>query len=236
MSIGRGLAWREMARQLTSPATWLIVGVFALLAGLAFVNNLNAFLDASIDALSAPPPRPINVNQLMIRPFVVQVWIAALLVLPLVTARVRATRFAMAQFAGVLAVYGVMLAASLALVALLFFFGALEWAPIVSGYLGLLLAGAAFIGAALFISSLATTAVPAAIATFAISLALMAATWLAQSGAPAARPAFRPLAIGLALDDFAKGVIDAGHVVTCVTIAALALFLTHTLQPDRRGY
>ena len=55
-----------------------------------------------------------------------------------------------------MAVYAVMLVASLLLVLALFVFGAPEWGPIASGYLGLLLIGAAFIAAALFISSLAT--------------------------------------------------------------------------------
>ena len=244
----RALVGREVQSQLTSAVTWLVVGLFALLAGAAFVTNLNTFLDASVEALSAPPSRPVNVNQLLIRPFLVQVGLAALLVLPVLTARLytakrRATTpganlpFVLAPFVGVLAVYGVMLAASLALVLMLFLHGAPEWGPIASGYLGLLLIGAAFIAAALFISSLATSAIPAAAATFAISLALVASTWLARSAAAGARPAFRILSIGAAFDDFAKGVIDAGHIVTCLTIVAVALFLTlHTLEPDEPAH
>jgi len=248
----RALVGREVQSQLTSAVTWLVVGLFALLAGAAFVTNLNTFLDASVEALSAPPSRPVNVNQLLIRPFLVQVGLAALLVLPVITARAysgrRRTaepaeagphvhRWVVAQFAGVLAVYAVMLAASLALVVMLFLHGAPEWGPIASGYLGLLLIGAAFIAAALFISSLATSAIPAAAATFAIALALVASTWLARSAAAGARPAFRILSIGAAFDDFAKGVIDAGHIVTCLTIVAVALFLTlHTLEPDEPAH
>lgn len=79
----------EARRQLTSRASWLIVGVFALLAGGAFVTTLNAFLDQSSQALIVPPPQPINLNQLLIRPFLLQIGMAALLVLPLITARAR---------------------------------------------------------------------------------------------------------------------------------------------------
>ena len=43
---------------------------------------------------------------------------------------------------------------------------------------------------------------------------------------------FSASSIGETLDDFARGVIDAGHIVTCLTIVAVALFLTrHTLEP-----
>ena len=206
-----------------------------------FVVNLDAFLAVSLDALSAPPSRPVNVNQLLIRPFLVQVGLAALLVLPIITARAFRNRLpsvppasmpdvarVAGPFIGVMAVYTVMLVASLVLVLGLFVVGTPEWGPIASGYLGLLLIGAAFISAALFISSLATRVVPAAAATFAVSLALVACAWLARSAAPGARPAFQRFSIGETLDDFARGVIDAGHIVTCLTIVAVALFL-HTL-------
>jgi gliding motility-associated transport system permease protein len=241
----RAVAGSEVRRQLLSPASWLVISVFALVAGAAFVFNLHAFLDASLDALSAPPSRPINVNQLLIRPFLVDVGLAALLVLPIITApafrnglasvppaSMREEARVAGPFIGVMAVYAVMLGTSLVLVLGLFVFGAPEWGPIVSGYLGLLLIGAAFISAALFISSLATRVVPAAAATFAVSLALVACAWLAQSAAPGTRPAFQRLSIGETLDDFAKGVIDAGHIVTCLTIVAVALVFTHHTARD----
>ena len=257
MSTGRVIAGREVRRQLTSPASWLIVGLFALLAGSAFVTTLSAFLDLSSQALSVPTPQPINLNQLLIRPFLLQIGMAALLVLPLITARAYtperragaleplqpspATNLQMvlATFVGTLTIYAVMLLASMALVAVLFVYGAPEWGSIASGYLGLVLTGAAFSSAALFISSLATSAVAAGVATFAISLMLVAATWLARSGMPGAQPVFRYLSVGERLDDFAKGVVDTGHVVSCLTIVALGLFLTlhareSQLPPDPR--
>jgi len=244
MTAGRAIAGREVRRQLTSPASWLIVGLFALLAGGAFVTTLNAFLDQSSQALSVPTLQPVNVNQLLIRPFLVRIGMLALLVLPLITARAYTPErragtleplpaspamnphLVLATFAGTLTLYGVMLLASLALVAVLFVYGAPEWGSIASGYLGLWLTGAAFISAALFMSSLATSAVAAGIATFSISLMLAAATWLARSGAPGAQPVFRSFSVGEGLDDFAKGVLDTGHIVSCLTIIALGLFLT----------
>jgi len=243
MTTVRAIAWVEVRRQLTSPTTWLIVGLFALLAGGAFVSSLNAFLDQSGQALSGPSPQPMNVNQLLIRPFLLEIGMAALLVLPLITARAytqerRAMnlQIVLATFVGTLTLYAVMLLASMALVAVLFAYGAPEWGSIASGYLGLLLTGAAFISAALFISSLATSAVAAGIATFAISLMLVAATWLGRSGAPAAQPVFRSLSVGEGLDDFAKGVVDTGYIVSCLTIIALGLFLTcRSLELERSG-
>jgi ABC-2 type transport system permease protein len=242
---------REVRRQLASPASWLTVGLFALLAGAAFVTTLNAFLDQTGEALSISPAQPINANQLLIRPFLLQIGIAALLVLPLITARVYTPerrvgtleqfqpspvmnlQTVLATFVGTLTMYAVMLLASMALVAVPFIYGAPEWGSILSGYLGLLLTGAAFLSAALFISSLATSAIAAGIATFALSLMLVAATWLARSGTPGTQPMFRYFSVGEGLDDFAKGIVDTGHIVSCLTIIALGLYLTlHTLDPQ----
>ncbi len=221
--------------------TWLIIGLFALLSGVAFVTTLNAFLDQSSQALTAPPPQPINVNQLLIRPFLLRVGMAALLVLPLITARAassgRPARPVVATFVSAFAVYAVMLLLSLVLVAALFLFGAPEWGSIATGYLGLLVMGAAFISVGLLISSLATSPVAAGFATFALSLMLFAAAWLARTGAAAAQPVFGYFSAGDALDDFAKGVVDTGHLVSCLTIVALGIFLSQRSverSPDNR--
>lgn len=244
-------AGREVRRQLVQPWSWLMVALFALLAGVAFATNLSAFLDASLEALGAPRSRPISVNQLLIRPFIVEVGMVALLVLPLLTAGLgvrgrpvvrsparsapaSTVADVAAPFVGVLTVYVVMLALSLVLLLVLFLFGDPEWAPIASGYLGLLLIGGAFLAAALLIASLAASVLPAVAATLALSLALAALTWLGDSSVSGTREVFRALSVGAVLDDFAKGVIDTGHVVTSVTIAAVALFLTKSaLEPNQ---
>src|SRR5687768_8547475 len=187
---------KGVKRQLTAPSSWMIVGLFALLSGGAFVLSLEAFLDASSQALLAPPLQPVNVNDLLIRPYLVQVGLAALFVLPLLTAPAHrqwpdADIFqsdspssraggsqVFATFAGVFAVYKVMLLTSAVLVVTLFAYGVPEWGATLSGYLGLLLTGAAFIAVALFISSLATSPLAAGIATAAMSFALATTSWL----------------------------------------------------------
>lgn len=232
-----GTLGQDVRRQLGSWTNWLIVALFSLLSGVAFVVTLNAFVDQSTQALSTPPPEPINVNQLLIRPFLRWVGLAALAVLPLVTMRVR-------TFAASLALYAVMLTAPMMLLATLFLFGTPEWGSIVTGYAGLLLMGAAFLSVGLFISSLATSRVAAGFATFTTSLMVAGAAWLARAGTPTAQSVFSYFSAGDALDDFAKGVVDTGHVVSCLAIAALGVFLTrrvmhsppHTqrLAPDNR--
>src|SRR5438552_3380932 len=179
----------HVRRQLPSRAAWLTVALFALLAGGAFVTTLNAFLDQSDQVLSAA--QPLNLNQLLVRPFLLQLGMAALLVLPLITAHTYAHRApatsnqtVFATFVGTLTVYVVMLLASAALIAVLFAFGSPEWGSILSGYLGLLLIGAALVAAALVVSSLSHGATAAALITGALALLLIAAMLVADSGPP----------------------------------------------------
>jgi ABC-2 type transport system permease protein len=227
-------------RQSTLSAAWGAVALFALLSGAAFVHAVNGFLDASTAALTVPPLQPLNVNQSLIRPFLLQVGLAALLVLPLVTAGAyRRTpsgsswQVAARTFTRSLALYAVMLLAPLASIAALSLFGAPEWAPVLTGWLGMLLIGGAFLAAALFVASLTSSPLAAGCATAAMALMLVAAGWLARAGTPAAQAIFSHVSVAGALDDFAKGVVDTGHVVSCVSVTALALYLTREVLERR---
>lgn len=231
----------EVRRQLKAPASWLLVGAFAAASGWAFATSLGVFLDQSSQALASPPLRPINVQQLLVRPYLLQLALVGLFVLPVLTARAYRTgaplgeghpdtsgswRIVLATFAGACGVYAVMLLASSLLVAALFLYGAPEPAPVLSGYLGLSLVGVAFIAVGQFISRLARSSMSAGVATLGVAFVLAATSWLAWSGTPAARAALAPLSVGESLNDFAKGVIDTGHVVSYLAVTMLSLFLT----------
>lgn len=231
MAAGDGVTRAAVRRELSGPWAWAFVGLFALLAGVSFVASLNTFLERGSEALVSQ--QPLNVNQLLIRPFLVQIGLAALLVLPLITARIRPASVWPA-FAAALSVYGAMLLPSIILVGALFVFGSPEVGPIASGYLGLLLTGAAFIAVGLFVSSIAMTPLGAGAATAALALALVAAAWIAQSGTSAAR-LFRYVSVGEGLDDFASGIIDGAYLTACLTVAAVALYLTEQAVHQRRS-
>jgi len=95
----------------------------------------------------------------------------------------------------------------------LFAFGSPEWGPLVSGFLGLLLVGAAFIAVGLVIASLSTGAVAGGLVTFALALVTEAAA------------TFRYLGVGDVLGDFAKGIVDTGNVISCVLAVAVGVCL-----------
>lgn len=241
MSAILAIAGREVRRRLVAPTSWLIVGLFALAAGGLFVDVLNAFIDQSAQALAAPGQTPVNVNQLLLRPFFVGLGVAALLVVPLLTIRTyagetgpSAREMTFGTFLGTLGFYALMLMAAAPHVAVLFVYGDPEWASLVTAYAGLLLSGAAAIAIGLLISSLAVRPVVAAVPTFALAIVVAAATWHSTRAFDVGPPVLRYFSIAGRLDDFAKGVIDSSHVLFFLSLAAAALFFATEARSRHR--
>jgi ABC-2 type transport system permease protein len=120
----------------------------------------------------------------------------------------------------------VMLAVTLIHVGVLFIYGSPEWKPIATVYLGLLLMGACFISAGLFISSLTKNQIVAGMVTFAVFLLLWVINWLGQSFGPTGQAVISHLSITEHLDDFARGIIDTKHVIYYLSFIVFGLFLT----------
>lgn len=104
-------------------------------------------------------------------------------------------------------------------------------------FLGVLLVGALYMALGLFASSLTQSQIVAAMMAFLMGIAL----WMLSVRPPASDGT--PGAVGRALDhvslvrmmeDFARGIIDSRHVVFCLTMTVLFLFLTQRVVEGRR--
>jgi ABC-2 type transport system permease protein len=99
-------------------------------------------------------------------------------------------------------------------------------APVMAGYLGMLLMGSAFIACGLFISSLTENQVVSAMVTYGILVLSWFLTWNEEAGS---HEVMR-LLLGVSLFDrffnFTRGVIDTKDVGFFVMFVALFLFLT----------
>src|SRR5690606_34721009 len=119
-------------------------------------------------------------------------------------------------FVGAFGFLMVLLAPTLVYVGLLAVYAQprLDFGPVLSGYVGILLAGALFVAVSLFCSSLTKSQVVAVVSAFAILAAITILPWLV--GSWAVLPAFWRTVVGQAVyaryADFSKGIIDTGHV------------------------
>ncbi len=245
MSNVLAIAQKELRSYFVSPIAYVVIGLFAVLFGVFFLSSLSFILRVSLQAGMMQGAPPINLNEYMIRPLFGNTGVILLFVLPMITMRSYAeeTRsgtielllsspltdmeIILGKFLGALTLYAMMLAVTGVHMGFLFYYGEPELAPVLSGYLGLLLMGASFISIGLLISSATKNQVVAGMITFAVLLLFWVISWL---GDPAAGSTSSQVLAYLSVldhfDDFSKGVIDTSHLVYYLSFITFGLFLT----------
>ena len=245
MSNVLAIAQKELRSYFVSPIAYVVIGLFAVLFGVFFLSSLSFILLVSLQAGMMQGAPPINLNEYMIRPLFGNTGVILLFVLPMITMRSYAeeTRsgtielllsspltdmeIILGKFLGALTLYAMMLAVTGVHMGFLFYYGEPELAPVLSGYLGLLLMGASFISIGLLISSATKNQVVAGMITFAVLLLFWVISWL---GNPAAGSTSSQVLAYLSVldhfDDFSKGVIDTSHLVYYLSFITFGLFLT----------
>jgi ABC-2 type transport system permease protein len=244
MSNVLAIAHKEIKSYFSSPIAYIVIGLFALLYGYFFVVMLDYFLQTSMQAGQFGAQQPMNINEHMLRIVLQNVTVIMLFLLPMITMRTYAEekrsgtiellltspltdwQIILGKFLGALALYGAMLAVTLIHIGILFAYGAPEWKPIATSYLGLLLMGGCFLSLGLLISSLTKNQIVAGAVTFAAFLFLWIISWIGGFSSPAVGEVARYLSIVDHFEDFSKGVIDTTHLIYYLSFIAFGLFLT----------
>ncbi len=244
---------KEMRLYFTSPIAWVILTSFALIAGYFFYSIFAYFTLASMQSAMNPMMgRELNVTDSVMRPLFSNVSVILLLLMPLVTMRlfaeerragtlellltypVRDGAVLLGKYLAAFALYALMLALTLVYPALVAYLAALEWGPLLTGYLGLLLMGATFLAVGLFFSSLTENQIVASFLTFLVLLIFWVIGWSADyDGGPWGR-VLTHLSLVEHFDGFAKGVIDTRDVIYYLNFTIVALFGTFKSLEWRR--
>jgi ABC-2 type transport system permease protein len=130
------------------------------------------------------------------------------------------------KYLAALTLYLILLGLTLLYPGLVAYFTRVEWGPIMTGYLGLILTGAVFLAVGVLISSLTENQIVAGFGTFGVLLAFWVIGWGAEFAGGATRTVLQYLSIGDHLEGFTRGLIDTKDLVYYVTGVALALFFT----------
>ncbi|MGZ7065462.1 MAG: hypothetical protein ACXVI6_03810 [Candidatus Aminicenantales bacterium] len=128
----------------------------------------------------------------------------------------------------------VMLALSAVSCLFLFLYGNPEIAPLLLGYLGLFLMGAAFMAVGLFFSSLTESQVVAVIVPMGLNLMLYILSWAASSASGLRKEVFDYLSFLQHFDGLIRGVLDSRDIVYFLSFCFFWLFLTHSVIQSRR--
>ncbi|MBI3455602.1 MAG: ABC transporter permease subunit [Candidatus Rokubacteria bacterium] len=236
---------KEMRLYFVSPIAYVVLAIFALVAGWFFYNVFSFYTLISMQAAMNPMmARDLSVTEGVLRPLFQNVSVILLFLLPLLTMRlfseekrsgtiellltypVRDGEVLFGKYLAALAVFLGMLTLTLAYPALVAWTTRLEWGPLATGYLGLVLQGAVFLAIGILISSLTENQVVAGVATFGVLLFLWVIGWAADSAGGTLSRVLSHISITEHFDSFAKGVIDTKDVIYYLNLTILALFLT----------
>jgi len=231
----------------------VVVTIFLLIAGYFFYSIFAFFTLASMQSAMNPAmARDLNVTDSVMRPLFSNVSVILLLLLPLLTMRlfaeerrsgtiellltfpVRDGAVLIGKYLAAFALYAVMLGLTVLYPGIVAYFARLETGPVFTGYLGLLLMGAAFIAVGIFTSSLTENQIVAAITTFGTLLIFWILGWSADYAGGAVGRVLQHLSILEHNESFAKGVLDTKDIIYYLNFTILALFLALRSLEARR--
>jgi ABC-2 type transport system permease protein len=188
--------------------------------------------------------QPMSINDYVIAPLLGNASVVGLFLIPLISMRLFAEekrtgtiellmtsplsdwQIILGKWLGAMAMYLCVLAISALNVGLLFFWGAPDWRPILTGYLGLILQGGTVLAIGTFISSTTRNQIIAGAATFAICLLLWVLSWVSSYNDAGWAAAIAYCSILTHFEPFSKGIIDTKDVVFYVSAIFLGLFMT----------
>jgi ABC-2 type transport system permease protein len=240
---------REMRSYFVSPVASTLLVVFLGLSGWYFYNLLARFLLLAASAteqammLEQPPP-VLNVTMGVARPWFSITSQLFLFLAPILTMRLLAEergtgridlllsapltnlQLVLGKYLSGVALCFLFLAPTLVYPAILFRYGNPEPAPILAGYLGLLLVAMALIALGLAVSAFTNSQIVAAAGSFGVVLLLWLLGILAGGEGVGWRGTLSYLSLLQHFSDFANGVIETRHIVYYVSVVGFALYLT----------
>ena len=105
------------------------------------------------------------------------------------------------------------------------YFTRVEWGPILTGYLGLVLVGSTFLAVGVLVSSLTENQIVAGFGTFGVLLGFWVIGWGAEFAGGNLRTVLQYLSVTEHMEGFGRGLVDTKDLVYYGSAIALALFL-----------
>lgn len=246
---------KEMRAYFGSPIAYVVTTVFLVISGFFFYNMLVAF---NLEVLRFESQgfrgsaSGLNLNEFVVTNLFGVISFTSLLIVPFLTMRLFAeekklgtiellmtsplknTQTLLGKFLACITLYTVMMALTLVYLLILEIYGKLDWGPIFSSYLGIILMGAVFVSVGIFASSLTENQIVAVAVTFCTLLIFWVIGWSSQFVGPKFSKILSYIWIIDHLRDFEKGVIDTKGVVFYISFCFFGLFLTNTVLESRR--
>lgn len=239
---------RELKSYFSSLTVYIVILMFLLMTGYLFYNLLATFsivsFQAQADPMVAKQYQLLNINETVIRPLFGSIGVILLMMTPLLTMRLLAEEkktgtiellltfpindvdVVLGKYLACLVVLLTMVLLTVTYPILLVTLGEPEVVPIATGYLGLVLIGAAAISLGIFTSSMTENQIVAA----SMSFGMLFFFWLISFSVPLVSGGlgqlFSYISINEHIASMSKGVVDSTDIIYYLCFIVLFLFLT----------
>ncbi len=235
---------KELKSYFSSPIAYLLISAFALIFGYFFYAATAIFVSRGMESQMMGQGMPMDMNEWVIRPLLMNVSVIALFLIPMVTMRlfaeekrsgtiellltspVRDIEIILAKWFAAITLLAAILGVSALNLSFLFIYGKPDWRPILIGYLGLLLQGGALLAIGTFISTTTRNQIIAGGVTFSACLLLWILDWVSSYETAAWAKVMTYLSVVTHFEPFSKGVLDTKDVIFYLSVIFLGLFLT----------
>jgi len=234
MSATSTVAKREIKTYFNSPVAYIVVTVFMLLAGYLFWSQL--FLEKQAELRYYFTLTPLLFT--FIIPAITMRLIAeekgSGTLEMLITMPVRDWEFVLGKFLAGMAMLGGIVGMTMFYAVTLTLLSPVDKGPLITGYLGLLLMGGAYVSIGVMASSLTRNQIVAFIAAFAISFALFIFGQIVQYAPDWLAPVLSFLSMGNHFESMSRGVVDSRDVIYYVSVMVVALVIATASLESRK--
>lgn len=239
------IARKELKTYFTSPMAYIVLAIGAVIFGFFFYSALAFFVQRGLESeMMGRGPFPMNVNDFVIRPLLMNLSVISLFLVPMITMRlyaeekrsgtiellltspVRDLELILGKLLAAFALYAGIMGLALVNLLALFIYGDADWKPMAAGFLGVALMGASFLSLGMLLSTFTRNQIVAGSLTFGVFLMLWVADWVSAYSSTKVGQVANYIALTTHLENFAKGVIDLRDVVYYLSVIFLGVFLT----------
>ena len=235
---------KELGSYFVSWIAYVLLTLFAAAFGFFFWTLVTVFVVEGMEMQMRGQMYPMNLNEQIIRPLLMNVSVIGLFMIPLITMRlfaeekrngtiellatspIRDLEIIIGKWLAALILYSSLLLLTALNLAFLFRYGNPDWKPLAIAYLGLLLQAGALLAIGAFISTLTKNQIIAGAATFVVCLLLYVFGWVEGFETSTWAHVLAYTSVATHFDSFARGVIDSKDAIFYLTVIFLGLFFT----------
>ena len=238
------IARKELKTYFTSPIAYIVLAISAVIFGFFFYSALAFFVQRGMQSQMMGRGLPMNVNEFVIRPLLMNLSVISLFLIPMITMRlyaeekrsgtiellltspVRDLELILGKLLAAFVLYAAIMGLVLANLAVVFIYGDADWKPVAAGFLGVALMGAAFLSLGMLLSTFTRNQIVAGSLTFGLFLMLWVLDWVSAYSSSTVSQVASYISMTTHMENFAKGVIDLRDVVYYLSVIFLGVFLT----------